>query len=115
MACNLGTFTVLRTGTSSQTVAIGRFEIESSCSVFRLNYLKSRGRKKLQYIPLFFVVGNYVAGIEKFNHIISCIFNQQLELLNFNYLGYFGAATLITFIVNESRFRYINKIEAFVF
>lgn len=63
MACNLGTFTLLRTGTCSQAVAIGRPEIESSWSVFRLNYLKRRGRKKLQYIQLF--VGNYVAEIEK--------------------------------------------------
>lgn len=79
MACNLGTFTLLRAGTCSQTVSIGRLEIEPSCSVFRLNYLKRGGRKNLQYIQLFFFVGNY--AVERltnyvFNLMISCIFNQ---------------------------------------
>lgn len=46
MACNSGTLTVLRAGICSQTVAIGWPEIESSCSVLRLNYLKRRGREK---------------------------------------------------------------------
>lgn len=73
MACNLGTLTVLLAGICSQTVAIGWPEIESSCSVFRFNYLKRRGREKLEYIFLF--VGNYVDEIEKFNHIISCFLN----------------------------------------
>lgn len=62
MACNLGTFTLQRTGTCSQAVAIGRFEIESSCSVFRakLSVVQSRGRSR----SVFFV-GNYVLEIEK--------------------------------------------------
>lgn len=64
MACNLGTFTLLRTGTCFQTVAIGWFEIESSCSVFGLNYLKSRER---QYciLSFFFFFSNYVIEIKK--------------------------------------------------
>ena len=34
MACNLGTSTLLRRGTCSQAVAIRRYQIESSYSVF---------------------------------------------------------------------------------
>lgn len=55
MACNLGTFTLLRTGTCSQTVAIGWFKMESSCSVFRLNYLKEEITVYLAF-PLFVIM-----------------------------------------------------------
>lgn len=99
MACNLGTFTVRRTGTCSQTVAIGRFEIEPSCSVFPLNYLKSGGRKKLQSI-FSSSVFSCVTETETFHRVTSRIFNQQLELLNLNYLEYLGGAAPITSRVN---------------
>lgn len=77
--------TLLRTGTCSQTVSIGRFEIESSCSVFRLNYLKEEGGIYSRF-SLFVVY--YALEIEKLciQPHISGIFNQQLQPLNFNYL-----------------------------
>lgn len=46
MACNSGARARLRSGTCSQIVAVGRFQIESSCSVFSPNYLKRSGRKE---------------------------------------------------------------------
>lgn len=41
--------------------------------------------------------------METFHRVMSCIFNQQLERLNLNYLEYFGAAALITFRLNEKK------------
>lgn len=69
MACNLGTFTLLRAGTCLHTVAIGWFQIESSCCVFRLNYLKRRGRKKELFF--FSFVSNYELRDEEIMYLVS--------------------------------------------
>lgn len=77
MACNSGARALLRCGTRSQIVAVGRFQIESSCSVFRP---KLSEEERLE------------EGRSLFSN------NYELKIWRFGYSTFWDAAAVLIFI-----------------